>query len=103
MEWIVHRTADYYVVEQVDAVDFWCLSELARELDVGRTWAGVATGMIVRNDDRGSRRENRDLEHLSRMREGARERSQCDHRPTDGFVFRSRQTTHRLSWQGFLA
>ena len=87
LEWIVHRITDYYVVDQIDADDFGCLPQLACELDVGRTRRRVSAGMVVGNDDRGCGRQYRDLKHLPRMREGAGERPQRDHRPTDGLVF----------------
>ena len=86
VERVVFRSADNDVVDEVDPDDFCGLAELAGELDVGRTRCGVPAGVVVRNDNRCGRCENRDFEHLPRMRERARERPERDHRAADGFL-----------------
>jgi len=41
------------MVNQVDADDSGCVAQLARELEVGRTWRRVTAGVIVLCCDRG--------------------------------------------------
>jgi len=49
--------------------------EIARDANIRLGWRGVATGMIVNENDRGSARLNRRFEHLTRMDENAVQRA----------------------------
>src|SRR3989442_43361 len=85
-----HESAvsDHEVIVDAEIQQVGAFDELPCQSDVLTAWRGITARMIVEQNHRGGRLENRRLEHLPRVYEARRQRPLGDHSVAQEAVLR---------------